>query len=370
MNPLDYLNLCYIWCKSYPSLKRMWRFSAVGGVPRVSYGYDNVPDPTAHVFGGLVKLQDLNQAFPQRRDHPNLLYLVSSALPYFPLRLARMAKKSGAKLVVNQNGVAYPGWYGKGWQQFNRPMGKLLEMADYVFYQSNFCKISADLFLNVKSPIQGEILYNPVDTSFFYPVRDRKRDKIHLLLSGSHWAPYRVFTALDALREVRKTDKRTRLKIAGRFCWHKDPAQAEKDVISYAKSLGIEPFVVLSGPYKQEEAPDILRSCDILLHTKYNDPCPRLVVEAMSCGLPVVYSATGGVPEQVGGRAGIGVKGPLDWERDHPPDAKELAQGVLKVLDNLEEYSDAARQRAVSHFDVTPWLQRHGEVFQELLAEN
>ena len=51
----------------------------------------------------------------------------------------------------------------------------------------------------------------------------------------------------------------------------------------------------------------MLRRAHVLLHTKVNDPCPTAVIEAMACGLPVAYPASGGTVELVGDEAGIGV---------------------------------------------------------------
>ena len=44
-------------------------------------------------------------------------------------------------------------------------MAFLYHQADYVFWQSNFCKLSANKFLG-KRIGPGEVLYNAVDTNF------------------------------------------------------------------------------------------------------------------------------------------------------------------------------------------------------------
>ena len=321
------------------------------------------------MFGGQVKLLDLNTRFTNQRTNPNILYLVSSALPYFPEIMVHRAKKAGAKLIINQNGVAYPGWHGDGWEETNLPMRRLLEMADYVIYQSDFCKIGAEKYLGSYQHLGSEILYNPVDTLMFAPGRDRSlsTDSITILVAGSHWSAYRIFVAIETLSKIRKSFGDASMRIAGRLCWRNKESEAVHEVKQYAKKLQVDDRIEFHGSYSQQDAPELMRSCSVLLHTKYNDPCPRLVVEAMACGLPVVYSATGGVPELVGDDAGYGVPGTLDWENDHPPDSDQLAIGVARVLSEYTEYSSAARKRALDKFDVKPWLERHAEIFESVL---
>ncbi|MDP3598126.1 MAG: glycosyltransferase, partial [Nitrospirota bacterium] len=133
------------------------------------------------------------------------------------------------------------------------------------------------------------------------------------------------------------------------------------------KRLGLQGRVRFLGPYTQVDAPSIFRQAHILLHTKVNDPCPGLVVEAMACGLPVVYSRSGGLPELVGDQAGVGVSAELDWNRDVPPDSESMANAVVHVVRNRDRYAQAARRRAMERFDLQPWLARHREVFATVL---
>ena len=356
------------------SNRRRWLNILLGGAPgrgqvRVSYGHDHIPPKGQLVYGGMVKFQRMQDVFPNSPRRFNILYLGSSSLPADWLQLFRLARKKGARLAWNQNGVGYPGWHGPGWEKVNMPMKPMLHAADYVFYQSRFCKLSADRFLGERCG-PWEILYNTVDTKVFTPA-DSDPDPRHLvlLLGGNQYQYYRFESAIHTLAILARQRSDVRLLVTGRLCWISDEAEAVQIAQRLVAKFGVADRVVFLGPYYQESAPEILRKAHLLLHTKYNDPCPGVVPEAMACGLPVVYSHSGGVPELVGDEAGIGVPAKLSWEQGFPPDPNAMAEAVLRVAERRVQYAEAARQRTVEHFDLRPWLQRHREVFEELVSK-
>lgn len=361
--------LCWLFAARFAVEKKRWRNvkRCDFKVPRVYYGHDRIPTRNERTGGAIIKFQDLQDQFPNTTQNANILYLVSSALPAFPEIMVREAKKRGAIFVLNQNGVAYPAWHGPGWEKKNLPMRFLLQQADYVIYQSEFCKTGADKFL---SPCQvpWTVLFNPVDTNQFVP-NSVTPSGLHILLAGSHQHFYRVRAALEALKQILVDKPETVLTIAGRYTWRKLESECMAEARNFARELEITENVDFRGGYTQAEAPELFKQHHILLHTKYNDPCPRLVVEAMACGLPVVFSKSGGVPELVGEAAGIGISAILDWEEDHPPDSSELAKALIHVSTSHETYAKSARRRAETCFDVKPWKEKHAEIFQELIQK-
>jgi len=337
-----------------------WARLLVSGRPgtglQVFYGHDRVPAPGERAAGGTAKIQKLAERFPSSPAGFSLLYLGSNWLPRDLGPLLSLARRRGIPVVVNQDGVAYPGWAGDRTERINRPLRRALLDADHVLYQSEFAKRSADRFLGVPRG-SWEVLPNAVDVNLFAPAETRPNDGPVLLLGGDQTQEYRVELALRTLAALLPRHPRAYLLVTGRLVGPIEPLVEE---------LGLAGRVQLLGEYAQREAPDIFRRAHLLLHTKVNDPCPTVVLEAMSSGLPVVYAASGGTVELVGEEAGVGVPHPEGWERDEPPTPDALADAVDRVLADLAAYASSARTRAVERFALEPWLERHAELFAEL----
>ena len=327
---------------------------------RIFYGHDQVPEPGEPVAGGTAKFQRLATRFPNHTTDFSLLYLGSTWLPRDLSWLLRLSRRRGVPVVLNQNGVGYPGWAGTEVDDFNRPIRLALEAADHVLYQSEFCKRSADEW--VGSP-RGtwEILHNAVDVDHFAPAGSVPEGGPVLLLGGDQYQAYRLELGIRTLATLLPEHPRAELLVTGSVVSPVEPLVDE---------LGLEGRVHVVGRYSQEDAPEIFRRAHLLLHTKVNDPCPSLVIEAMATGLPVVYARSGGVPELVGEEAGIGVIHPDGFERDEPPSPEALADAVSRVLERRGEFASGARARAVEHFALEPWLDRHAALFEELSSRN
>jgi len=162
---------------------------------------------------------------------------------------------------------------------------------------------------------------------------------------------------------VRRRGTGARLVVAGRLVWSAD---AEAEARRWARDMGVADAAEFLGPYSQVDAPALFRKADVLVHLKVQDSCPRLVVEAMACGVPAVYSATGGVPELVGDEAGYGIPGVEDFEAMHPPSAEAAADGILRVLEDRAAFARRARERAVRLFSARDWVDTHARIFESL----
>lgn len=343
--------------------RRQWAAVRFAGGSGPTLGLGGLLDPGRFVHGGAVKLLALRETFPCDDREFNILYLVSSAQPQFAEDLVAACRRRGIKFVWNQNGVGYPAWAGGESERHNAPMRRLRASADFIVYQSEFCRRSAEKFLG-PSARPSEVLLNPVDLEKFAPRREaRPEGPLRLLAMGTQNYRERAVSVLACARALSDAGTSCSVTIAGPLLW----AGAGQDLRGEADRLGLGGSVSFLPRFTQEEAPGIYRAHDILVHPKYLDPCPTVVAEALACGLPVVGSRSGGLPEMTSPQCASLVDVPVVWEQLITPSGEELARGVQALAEDLPAASAAARQRASALFGAPAWCARHGEIFRSLL---
>lgn len=315
------------------------------------------------VHGGRVKLLHLAKSFPRDERHFNLLYLVSSAIPPHAEDLVKWARAHGAKFVWNQNGVGFPAWAGARTRVVNRPMARLRAQADFIIYQSDFCRVSAERYLG-PAAAPFEVLVNPVDLDAFAPApKLPSTETIQLLAAGTHNQSSRVLGAVEVLRRLRAAGHDAHLTIAGKLGWPGGAADVSLAIVTG----GLTDHVTQIPAFSQSDAVELLRASHILLHLKYHDPCPTMVIEALACGVPVIGSRSGGLPELVGTYAGTLLEVPLSWRRAAYPKPKTIVAAVESIVKSWPQFHEAARARAEKMFSANAWVEAHRRIFERVL---
>ena len=309
--------------------------------------------------GPQVKVKRLKEFFSSSYINFNLVYCLSN-YPYLSKTSLNKIKKNNIPIILNQNGVYFKGWHPLGWEEKNIQLSRAYNAADYIFWQSEFCKTSAELFLG-KNSGSGEVLFNAVDTNKFRPFVISNSSEFTFLVTGKFKKSlfYRLKGSVESFYLCQQKNKDIHLKIVGFM-----DKELKNKILDLVNSLGISRKVTIMGSYSQNNAPEIYNSADAYLMLKYMDASPNVVIEAMACGLPIVYSSTVGVPELVGSEAGIGLIQKESWSIEpHHPNPELVSEAMNRVIIQRNAFSAAARKRAVAQFNIDNWVGRHRKVF-------
>jgi len=115
--------------------------------------------------------------------------------------------------------------------------------------------------------------------------------------------------------------------------------------------------VLFTGKIPHDEIPKYMNAMDVMILPSRNEGFGAVVIEAQSCGVPVVGSDNGGIPEAVG-NGGIIVK-----EGDYFE--KRFATAVIELLDNPID-SETLRQRSLS-FSWQNIVNKELDIYEKLI---
>jgi glycosyltransferase involved in cell wall biosynthesis len=206
------------------------------------------------------------------------------------------------------------------------------------------------------------ILYNPIDTSLLKPspqARARMRESLAMTDTevvigyvGRMVADKGIFVLFDASERVLAQAPDTRM------LWVGDGVDlaALRARVERSAQRSRHTFVSWTA-----DVHGVYASLDIaVVPSQYPDPCPRVPVEAQACGVPVVCSDAGGLPETfIPNVSGLLAE---------PGDAGSLSNAIL----NLASDADRRRNMGVAGRE---WVcsklsfERIAQDFEALLAD-
>lgn len=130
--------------------------------------------------------------------------------------------------------------------------------------------------------------------------------------------------------------------------------------LKLARQLNVADRVIFAGPTKRID--EFFHAADSLVHPTFYDPCSRVVLEAMSAGLPVITTRFNGAAERI-------TDGQEGYVIDSPMDVDALADRMKRLLD-----PDHCRAcgRAAAHAVADASMAQHASkvrhLYEEILA--
>ena len=146
------------------------------------------------------------------------------------------------------------------------------------------------------------ILRNAVDQKRFRPYRNKKlckqykiNDENIVILFVGYLDEFKgIFELVDAFFEISTNNKNLKLMVIG-------TGPKEDQLKMKVMNLGLEKSVIFTREIPPSEIHEYYQSADIFVLPSYTDAGgpPLVFIEAMACGLPVIGTDVGGIPEGI-----------------------------------------------------------------------
>ncbi len=238
-------------------------------------------------------------------------------------------------------------------------LGHVADRVTKVVAISNYLR---DLLKNIYG-IDAVVIRNGVDTDIFYPLTLHERERIRsnlqipldkrIILFVGRFHPYKdPMTLVRCIPTVVKKDPKAYFVMVG-------DGPLKHAVCSELTQLGLEKRVRLIPRLPFSKLLEWFQVSDIFVSTSPGEMLGFTVLEAMSSGIPVVASISGG-PAEV-----LGPSGTFFKPRDHA----SLAERILNVLGDersADENGQKAREIVLRDFKWQDVANRYADLYRSV----
>jgi colanic acid/amylovoran biosynthesis glycosyltransferase len=219
-------------------------------------------------------------------------------------------------------------------------------------------------------PVKARVIHPAVDPDVFSPEPGRRSaarpgsdEPLRLAGVGSLIWPKGWEYALHAVHLLARDGVPVRFELAGGVRVSAFGLGEGERIKETVFDLGLAEHVTTLGPLDPRGVLDLMRRSDALLHPGLCEGIPNVVLEAMSCELPVVVSDAGGTAEAVRhGREGLVVA---------RRDSAGLAEAVRSLWEDPErraEMGRAGRARVIEHFNLDDQAEAVLAMYREVVG--
>lgn len=322
----------------------------IDGVEIATMSIGRYPEPLAFSLRAHHELRRRAGEFDLVHDNQSLGYgllplrrvLPVVATIHHPLTVDRrldLAKATGRRRGAVRRWYGFTGMQGR----VARRLDRLLTVSE-----SSRADIAADLRLPAE---RVSVVPLGVDPDVFRPVDGRRNG--HLVITTSSDVPLKgLRVLLEAMARVRASTP-AELVVVGR-------PRTDGDTGRLVASLGLDGAVRFVGGVPQAEIVDLYSRSTLAVVPSLYEGFSLPAVEAMACGVPLVASAAGALPEVVG-TAGVLVP---------PGDSEALAAALLRLLGDealRRGLGGEGRERAVREYSWLRTAERTADVYRSAL---
>ena len=186
-----------------------------------------------------------------------------------------------------------------------------------------------------------------IDTDMFSPqapldaqrIGEQDNSDLSILFLANVVRRKGIFTLLDAFAEVARQFPTAKLRIAG----DGTELAAAKERAALMDCAARVEFV---GRQDREQVPELYRNCSVYCLPSFGEPHAGTLVEAMSCGKPVVSTDSGGTPHLVTPQGGLLVPA---------GNASALSRALCEVLKDPVRRAEMGRHNRRLVEDTMSW---------------
>jgi glycosyltransferase involved in cell wall biosynthesis len=199
------------------------------------------------------------------------------------------------------------------------------------------------------------IIPNGIDTNLFFPIPGITREKNRIIVTNSADTPLKGLRyLLKAVAEISKKRK-IKLVVIG-------SPKKKSGIVKLIKVLEIENLVIFTGRIDHQKFVKEYAKATLAVVPSVYEGFGLPAGEAMACGVPVISTTGGALPEVVGD-AGIVVP---------PADSEAIAKAIIKLLDNPDmagSLAAAGYKRVQENFTWKRAAEKTIEAYKEAIND-